>query len=143
MILAPTDRAFDPTYYCHESIGTVVFDPGKGTGDFDPWWVILRCDTSIVDYYARMSLGYGRPVTRNKLWGSHISVIKGEVPTKLEAWGKDYGAVKFYYAHYVRCDNNCHAWVDVWCDKLHELRSDLGLPPKTKMSFHLTIGRLA
>ena len=138
-----TDLSFDSDYYCHESVGIVVWDNGPVKKHYEPWWARLICDRSIVDYYAWLAKKFGREILKGSTWGPHISFVRSEKPINISRWGISIGHVPFRYAHTIRCDNDFHAWVDVWCPKLHEIRAELGLPPKTKQSFHLTLGRLA
>jgi hypothetical protein len=131
----------DASYFRHKSTGALVFDPGRGTKYYDPWWAIVECDQGIVDYYCWLCRRYGKPVERNKLWRAHISFLKGEQPPNLEKWGQEM-SVEFYYSDQVRFDNGCHGWLDVWSDDLIRLREQFGLSPKLKMSYHITLGRM-
>lgn len=131
-------------YCCHKGTGRLIFDPLQGTKHFDPWWVLLVCDKSdeIQKYYAWHLKKYGRNVMLAKLWGTHVSVVKGhlEEPSNKELWGKIDREVEFNYAHTVRCDNGKHAWLDVYSPEISDIRVSLGLAPKEW--FHLTIGTL-
>jgi hypothetical protein len=131
----------DATYYCHQSEGQLIFDPGQGTKKFEPWWAIVRVEQGIVDFYCWISKRYGKPLMQNKLWGPHISFIKGEFPPNVLLWDIP-RLITFNYSNTIRYDNDCHAWLDVWSDDLIQLRHDLGLPPKLKMSYHVTLGRM-
>ena len=132
----------DRSYYCHGSAGILDWEPGKGTRLYEPWWALVLCDQGIIDYYAWHCRRWGIPVQKGSAYGAHISFLKGEEPPRQELWGRDTGPIPFHYAHMVRYDNNAHAWLDVWSDQLIELQAALGYPPKVKMSYHLTIGRL-
>jgi hypothetical protein len=69
------------------------------------------------------------------------------MPTNIDKWNLDYGIIEFNYAHTIRYDNGCHAWLDVECERLHEIRKELGLPEyphfhkARRLSLHLTLGR--
>ena len=141
--MTTTDLAFDSDYYCHDSIGIVIWDTGPVKKHYLPWWVRLTCDQAIVDYYAWLSRKYGKPLQKGSTWGAHVSFVRGEEPACKEHWGVSPDPINFKYSGLVRYDNDFHAWLDVWCPKLHIIRAGLGLPPKTKQSFHLTLGRLA
>jgi len=133
----------DKDWYCHRSTGALEFDPGKATKHFKPWWLLLRCDPEIIEYYKWFLLRYGFPVQRNALWGAHISVVKGEEPPDKTLWGlssMEGLELDFYYSHYVRAENGCHWWVDCYSQGLSSLRETMGLPPK--LTYHLTIGRI-
>src|SRR5688500_9999650 len=101
------------SYFPHKSHGYVKFDPRKGYKEFDPWWAILACDKGIVDLYCWFSKKYGRPLMPNKLWGPHISFIKGEhspTPEYARLWGRNFGRIEFNYSNIIRYDNGLHAW---------------------------------
>lgn len=134
------------SYCCHKSTGYLQFDPQEGTKYFEPNWALLMVDQDIVEYYCWHSKKWGKPINPNRLWGAHVSAVKGEEPVNRELWGYDFGEITFYYTNIIRYDNGCHAWLDVWCDRLHEIRYELGLPPKIDFGghprhFHLTLGR--
>lgn len=76
------------------------------------------------------------------VWGSHISVVRGDEPLKKEAWNKYKNekvpftySNKIYRVHWFFC-------VDVYSERLEEIRTELGLSRIPKHGFHLTIGRM-
>ena len=125
------------------STGILQYDPGKGLKHFDPWWALLHCDDEIAKYYSFQLNKYGIEVYPNdkSLWGTHISILKGEPVLLPKNWGKyqDF-EVEFYYNHLIRFDNGKHAWVDIYSEDFSKIREELGFPPK--YWYHLTIGRL-
>jgi hypothetical protein len=135
----------DKEYYCRHSVGLLEYDPGHGTKHFVEWWALLKTDPGIVDFHCWLSKRNGVPLQSNKLWGSHVSAVKGEEP-KDGTWGKDFGEIEFWYSNVIRYDNGAHAWLDVWCPKLHDIRDEFGLSRKVDFGghprhFHLTLGR--
>jgi hypothetical protein len=132
----------DSTYFCHSSIGTLLYDPGVGTRHFEPWWALMLCDESIIDYYAWLLLRRGIDLERGSRWGAHVCFVRGEEPADPSHWGANPGQVTFWYANEVRWDNGRHVWLDVWCPTLADIRDRLGLRVKQKTLFHLTLGRL-
>lgn len=125
------------------STGILQYDPGKGTKQFDPWWALLTCDDEISKYYAWQLKRRGVEVYPNDkgLWGTHVSVLKGDVPADPTLWAKYQGyEVDFHYNQIIRYDNGKHAWVDVYSEDLSKIREELGFPPK--YWYHLTVGRL-
>lgn len=128
-------------YYCHTSSGWLHFDPKKGTRHFEPWWCLLICDEEIPKYYGWYCKRWGMPVQTGSRWRTHISFIRGEKPQRMPFWGRrEKERVEFRYTHLVRWENGKHAWLDVYCPRLSEIRVELGL--KAKSTYHLTIGRL-
>jgi hypothetical protein len=108
-----------------------------------PWWALLECDDQIADYYAWQLKRRGIEVHSNAsgLWGTHVSVLKGDPPPDPTAWGRYEGyEVEFNYTHLIRYDNGEHAWVDVYSEDLSAIRQELGFP--FKPWYHLTVGRL-
>lgn len=141
----------NPNYHIHQAKGNLVYDYGKGTKRYEPWWAIVFTDQGIIDYYAWHCKKKGIYLQKGSSYGAHVSFIRGEEPVNKEYWGQNIGELSFWYSHTVRFDNNRHAWVDVWCDELIEIREKLGLPPKPQRmvngvwvpsGYHLTIGRL-
>ena len=125
------------------STGILQYDPGKGQKHFDPWWALLLCDDEIARYYAWQLKKRGMEVYPNDkgLWGTHISVLKGDVPIQTKDWGRYEGyEVEFHYNHLIRFENGKHAWVDIYSEDLSAIREELGFP--FKPWYHLTIGRL-
>jgi hypothetical protein len=128
--------------YPYTSAGTLLFDPGKGTRHFEPWWAMLVCDEGIAAYYAWHLLRHGIDLERGSRWGAHVCFVRGEAPPRPAAWGQASGEVTFHYSNVVHWTNGRHAWVNVWCPALNALRADLGLPVKPHARYHLTLGRL-
>lgn len=130
----------------YESEGTLCFDPGKGSTHYDPYWAILKWDEDIANYYRWHLERWGQATDRpNRLWGFHISVIKGEEPTKnIEDWGKFDGLrVKFNYGNYISYSNGRHSWINIYSDVFCDIREYYGLNVcGRKIKYHATLGRL-
>lgn len=125
------------------SVGVLHYDPGRGSKQYDPWWALLECDDEIARYYAWQLKRRGVEVYPNDkgLWGTHVSVLKGEAPPITQPWGKYEGyEIEFHYTQLIRFDNGKHAWVDVYSEDLSKIREELGFGPK--YWYHLTVGRL-
>ena len=132
-----------PPYFVHESTGRVQYDPGLGTTVSEPWWAILLCDGGIVDFYSWLLKRYGIALHKGSTFGPHVTFVRAAEPPNKDAWGIDPGPVTFRYTNVVRWDNGRHAWLDVWSPQLAEIRARLGFDTPQKVSFHLTLGRLA
>lgn len=84
-------------------------------------------------------------------WSTHITVVRAgkEEPPNEEHWGKYEGeVVTFHYDPIIRI-NKIYYWLNCWCDRLVEVREELGLPPKSRWTlppdqghqcFHITVG---
>lgn len=124
------------------STGILRYDCNQGKYR-QPWWALLECDDQISNYYTWLAKRYGLEIhsNANGLWGTHVSVLKGDEPPKPAAWGKYEGyEVEFHYTHIVRYDNGEHAWVDVYSEDLSAIREELGFT--FKPWYHMTVGRL-
>ena len=125
------------------STGILQYDPGKGSKQFVPNWALLICDDDVSRYYAWLLKKYGLESYPNShgLWGTHISVLKGDSLPNPQNWGKYEGyEVEFHYNHIIRFDNGRHAWLDVYSEDLSAIRQELGFG--FKPWYHLTVGRL-
>ena len=141
-ILYRSNIMIDLNYYPHYSSGILAFDLHKHNSKvFEPWWGFVLCDPGIIDFYSWLSHKWGKPLMRSTLWGPHISWVKGEEPADKSLWGKR-RKINFRYSNTIRYDNQLHAWLDVWCPELHELRAEMGLAKKKHYNFHITLGRL-
>jgi hypothetical protein len=124
-----------------KSFGKLVYSPRTHLSSSENWLVVM-CDDEISRYYRH--LFYKEYPWRGKLtrpvWGTHISVIRGEkVDPKL--WKLNDGKIiNFEYEGGVQ-DNGEYYWLKVKCDYLLDLRESLGLSRVPRFGLHLTIGR--
>lgn len=130
----------------YKSKGVLKYDPGKGTKHFQDFWCLLILDDEIYKYYSWFMNKEGEPINKpNSLWGFHSSVIKGEEPKQNKnKWGyKDGKEIEFYYGNYISWSNGRHAWMNLYCEELSELRDFYGLYTNGgKLKYHMTLGRL-
>jgi hypothetical protein len=125
-----------------KSIGKLVYSPRSHLGSNEKW-LVLMCDDEISLYYR--ALFYREFPWKGKLtrpvWGTHISIIRGEYIPKFDLWGLDANKIiDFEYEGGV-IDNNEYYWLKVKCPYLNDLRIKYGLSPEPRFGFHLTIGR--
>jgi hypothetical protein len=124
----------------HRTHGTLQFDPRPDHKQFDPWWALLVTEEDIIDLYRWFLKKRGLDTEPNKLWGPHVSMIKGDRPADLTLWGTAFPPVEFWYTNEIRYDNAKHAWLDVFSPEMSDIRVRMGLSPKC--FYHLTLGRL-
>ena len=130
-----------------KSMGKLVYSPKSHLANPSKWLVVM-CDDEISRYYRHlysleypylnsgMSTKLGRPV-----WGTHISVLRGEFVPNFKLWGLDANKIiEFEYESGV-LDNKEYFWLKVQCPYLLDLREKYGLPRQPKFGLHLTIGR--
>ena len=112
------------------------------------WWCIVRVDPEITRLL-RWWVQKERFIDLHQQpWEPHISVVRGERPrANPDTWGKYEGElVTFEYAQNprkTRGGKNDQGWfwfVDVYCDRIQEIRAELGL--RTFHHSHLTFGRI-
>lgn len=109
--------------------------------------LVLDVDQGISDYYRAMLPKWVR--TNKQMYPAHISVVRKETPPNMEFWRKyDGEEIEFKYSNVIRW-SEIYYWLDAWCERLEQIRVELGLPvdsPYTKApigfakTFHVTIG---
>lgn len=125
-----------------KSLGKLVYSPRTHLSSSDRWLVVMA-DDEISKYYR--SLFYTEYPWLGKLtrpvWGTHISVIRGEWIPNHKIWKSDENKIiEFEYEGGVD-DNGEYYWLRVNCPYLLDLREKYGLPREPKFGLHLTIGR--
>jgi hypothetical protein len=123
--------------------GTVIFDPTAGEAA-NKWWAIVECPKDIIDYYKYWVTKNQKIKISAPLFGSHISIIRGEEPKDKfkHLWRFRHGEeVEFTYTpDYENLGE--YWWLNVECPRLVEIRRELGLSDLPDYKFHLTIGKL-
>jgi hypothetical protein len=130
-----------------QSVGKLVYSPRSHLGSNDKW-LVMMCDDEISKYYRSlyaMDYPYLNGDRCGKLtrpvWGTHISIIRGEFIPNFHLWGLDTNKIiSFDYEGGV-IDNREYYWLRVFCPALKDLRMQYGLSPEPRFGFHLTIGR--
>lgn len=129
----------------HKSTGTLHYE--RGIKENREWFkVFVDVDQGLSDYYR--SLIPKHIVTNRPMYPAHVSVVRREVPQKMEAWEKYEGKeIEFLYDPTINI-GSVYCWLDVFCQELEEIRVELGLsvdseitrPPEGfKRCFHCTI----
>jgi len=73
-------------------------------------------------------------------WDSHVTVVRNEEPLQKEVWERYNGKqVNFDYGHQIFTDGKYY-WVNVVCEKLLDIRVELGLSRDPEFPLHLSIG---
>jgi hypothetical protein len=130
-----------------KSIGKLVYSPRTHLASSERW-LVMMCDDEISKYYRHLyekTYPFLNAERHGKLtrpvWGTHISVIRGEFVPNYKLWRLDENKlIEFDYEAGV-IDNGEYYWLKVSCPILSELRKKYGLSPEPRFGFHLTIGR--
>lgn len=106
-------------------------------------WALLECDDEIGKMYRSLySLEYFyKSKIQKPLWGTHISIIRGETLLSQEIKTELVDlAVEFYYIPEVKT-NGIHFWLPVLCPILDDIRELFGLGA-SQVAYHLSIGNI-
>ena len=130
-----------------KSIGKLVYSPRTHLASSERW-LVMMCDDEISKYYRHlytMQYPYLNAERSGKLtrpvWGTHLSVIRGEYIPNNKLWGLDANKlVEFEYEPGV-IDNKEYYWLKASCPYLLDLREKYGLHREPRFGLHLTIGR--
>lgn len=122
--------------------GKLVYSPKTHLRESSRW-LVMMCDDELSKYYRTLyqrEWFYRSKLTR-PVWGTHISVVRGETLPNPETWG--FAANKFINFEYEPGikDNGEYYWLKVHCDELCAIRELFGLPREPRFGLHLTIGR--
>ena len=106
-------------------------------------WALLECDDQIGAMYRSLySLEYFyKPKIQKPLWGTHISIIRGELLLN-NLIKKDLIDLSVEY-YFMPCmmTNSCHFWLPVVCPILDDIREVFGLD-KSPVNYHLSVGNI-
>jgi hypothetical protein len=123
-----------------KSTGTLIYEPDHR--------LVMTVDPGLTAYYRSM-IPKSMPVQKPR-WPAHATVVRTgkETPVHLQHWGKYEGEeVEFSYDPDIKL-NRTYYWLNVWCDRLADIREELGLKPKSRWTkppsgfhqcFHVTV----
>jgi hypothetical protein len=125
------------------SKGNIYFYPKNYS---DTQWAIVNCDPEIVEYYIYwIKKHYWLEKLQKPKHGSHITTIRGEsVSDEIynSIWTKYQNEeIEFEYTNEIST-NGEHFWLPVHCNRLLDIREEMGLVRNPEFSLHLTIARL-
>src|SRR5437870_3024462 len=122
-----------------KSVGKLVYSPRTHLSSSERWLVVM-CDDEISKYYRHLfykEYPWLGKLTR-PVWGTHISVIRGEKVPNFDLWRLDENKlIEFDYDAGIK-DNGEYYWLKVSCPYLEEIRKKYGLYPSPQFGFHLT-----
>lgn len=107
----------------------------------------LDVDQGIVELYR--ALVPKSIVLNRQAYRAHISVVRHEIPPKMEFWRRHEGEkIEFFYNPHVY-NGKVYYWLNAFCTRLEEIRLELGLPVSSQYTlppegfvkcFHITLG---
>ena len=108
----------------------------------DPGWVILQVGLDSVEPYLDQIRADGTKIGCS-VWGPHISVIRGEVQgfKTSHLYANNGRTVTIEVGSEIKQNRKGYYWLNAQSVELEKLRTDLGLPPRPRPPFHLTIGK--
>lgn len=110
----------------------------------EKWWLIGDCDPDLGRYYRHLLsiANYKAFALTKPSWKEHITVIRDEEPPdQFKVNWEKYEGEEIEFTYYPEIYNNeLYYWMDVECDRLTEIRLELGLPEKPEFPYHVTIG---
>jgi hypothetical protein len=125
--------------------GVLRYSP-KLLGDrqSEKWWLVVDCDSEIGKYYRHL-VHLGLFKTRKLMrpaWDMHVTVIRNEEPSdeRKSLWGKHSGEVVNLCVSGGVETNGDYWWLPVSCDRLLDIREELGLPRLPSLPLHLSVG---
>jgi hypothetical protein len=118
---------------------------GYGTLSYKNTWLLVEISDDLGIYYRSLINSYSRSTVLQKpMNGEHITVIAGkyEVANHSPNWRKYEGEkIEFQYSSDIQTDY-CYFWLPVTCNRIEEIRIELGLKPTIKCPWHITVGNL-
>jgi hypothetical protein len=133
-----------------KTVGTYRYSPTlngsleRRDGGTTRWWLIIECDPELGRYlrYLFTLATYRTTRIQAPLWGTHVSVIRGEEPVIKSGWERFNGEpVEFDYLPEVH-ETDGYLWAPVQCEVALRHREELGLPREPAPPLHLTIGNV-
>lgn len=125
-----------------KSSGKLVYNPKTHLRDSERW-LVLMVEEELSLYYRCLFRRefFWKPKLQRPVWGSHVSIVRGEKIPNVDAWGFAANkTINFEYEPGVS-SNGEYYWLKVYCDELAAIRELFGLPREPRFGFHLTIGR--
>jgi hypothetical protein len=111
-------------------------------GGSSRWWLIVEADEELGRYLRHLFLlaHWRTRRLQGPLWGTHVSVIRGDVPPQLQHWGDGDGDAIEFDLDLRAQETQGFVWCPVQCEAVLALRERLGLAREPQPPLHLTVG---
>ncbi len=103
-------------------------------------WIVLKCCEDLAKYYRR---SLRKKCLSSPPFGSHLTVSNGnfEYAVNSTAWKKyENEPIEFSYSNEIQYQDGYY-WLTIECNRLHDIREELGLSRNLKWPLHLTIAK--
>jgi hypothetical protein len=130
-----------------DSEGILKYSPKTlGNRVSDKWWLIIECDPEIGRYVRHLyrKFRFDCDTMTRPAWREHITVIRNEHPLsdRLHLWEMNEGQVMTFRVGLEVKTNGEYFWLDIECDRVLDIREELGLPRNPYYPLHLSIGHV-
>lgn len=96
--------------------------------------LIVLVDPEITRYYRSLIPKWICPRLNQQMYAPHISVVRKELPPRMDLWGKYEGElIKFEYSNIIH-QGGMYYWLNCYSQQLIEIRLELGLPEATSLT---------
>lgn len=115
----------------------------KGKLNYYTTWLLIDVDGDICKYYRVLAHKHNPLFKLNpSKHGTHITAIAGkyEIPANQDLWKKYQGEVVDFEYNPDIISNDKYFWLEVKCNRIEDIREELGLPRTIIHPWHLTIG---
>jgi len=126
--------------------GIICFDPIAREGEkttSKPWWMIVKIEEDVGEYYRYQLKKRYRIHLVKPLWGTHISVIRGEgiLPSVWKETKERYDEkIIIFKIELLPKSNGEHWWMKVHSRMLENIRENTMLTRRPYFNYHMTLG---
>ena len=107
------------------------------------WWLVVHICPELGRYYRRGFNWWNRfagGLVGDTKWGPHISVVRKEEPLYWKRWDSYHEIdIEFEYEAKYETDGK-HLWLPISCERLLDIREELGLRRRPYYGLHATLG---
>lgn len=119
-----------------------MYHSSNGTLHYFNTWIVLKADDEIARYYRYWVKKTYYTQLNTPYNGAHVTVLAGKYtePANKEFWGHhENEKIEFSYDSSVQITDHYY-WLPVQCQRLIEIRRELGLSDQPYWPYHLSIG---
>lgn len=109
------------------------------------WWLVVKVNEDVCRYYRKLIHFYNKPLRLNPAkHGAHITIIAGKYEKpKFECFWNKYQNERINFRYNPEIKNNGeYYWMEVECERIEDIREEMGLNKKIIYPWHLTVGNI-